>query len=503
MHVDQDQAIICKKAFCSLHGISSNRVDRIAAHAAVNITSPPDLRGRHGKHRQVSEEIRAQIDEHIKSFPRRRSHYGRNDNAKKYYLSAELNISKMHMLYLQKYEPENFLVIESGRPCRPVVKYDFYSLYFKTHYNISFGSPRVDTCETCDRLFNETQSATEDDQKKRLKLEKDLHVRKAEAFYTVLREKSALAKDDAATETLCFDFQQNLPLPHVPAGDVFYKRQLWVFNFGIHSASTGKTTCYVYDEMTGKKGANEVVSFLNHYVENFLPSTVTTLNLFSDNCAAQNKNNVMVQNLFVLAAKQRFQNITHHFPLPGHSFLPCDRSFGLIEQEKRKRERVHTPEEWERLVTATSRKFAVVSVKQEMILDYASVFGPNFKKNLTNRRREKFSISKYRVFEYSFKHFRVVRCSIGRNLDVHSDFAIERPGVSAGSLPEEVQPLYSGVLHIKANKVKDVKSLVQKYVPLADHWYYNQMRSERESVVDESDENVENKTDADSDSDVD
>ena len=96
-----------------------------------------------------------------------------------------------------------------------------------------------------------------------------------------------------------------------------------------------------------------------------------------------------------------------------------------------------------------------------------------------------------------------MRCSISRNLDVHSDFAIEKPGVTAGSMPEEVQPLYTSILPVKCNKVKDVKSLVQKYVPLADHWYYNQMRSERESVANESDENAENENDTDSGSDTD
>lgn len=35
----------------------------------------------------------------------------------------------------------------------------------------------------------------------------------------------------------------------------------------------------------------------------------------------------------------------HQFPEPGHSFLPCDRAFGLIEKEKRKKKQF-IPKGW-------------------------------------------------------------------------------------------------------------------------------------------------------------
>ena len=39
----------------------------------------------------------------------------------------------------------------------------------------------------------------------------------------------------------CFasDFQQNLPLPHIPTNDIFCLRQLWVYVFGIGIGSGG------------------------------------------------------------------------------------------------------------------------------------------------------------------------------------------------------------------------------------------------------------------------
>ena len=341
---------MCKKAFCSLHGVSQHRVERIASSSTKFITSPTDKRGTHqNRANKLSENVIQQIDEHIRSFPKRRSHYGRIDNDKKYYLSSELNISKMHSLYLEKFEPDMYLLLSGGHTIHPIVKYDFYANYFNQNFKMSFGRPRVDTCQTCDDYSNRIAVASDANERKNLVTAKELHVRKADTFYDELRRLTLEAKNDPSVEVLTFDYQQNFPLPHVPSGDVFYKRQLWEFNFCITSVSTGRSSMFMYDECTGKKGPSEVISFLNHYFKRMSPH-VRTLHLFSDNCGAQNKNFSMVCYLFTLIKSDKFSQIFHHFPIPGHSFLPCDRCFGLIEKERRRRDRIHVPSEWESLV---------------------------------------------------------------------------------------------------------------------------------------------------------
>lgn len=71
------------------------------------------------------------------------------------------------------------------------------------------------------------------DQKLVLQSEKDLHVAKAELFYKDLKKYIKEAKIlDNKIEVLCFDYQQNLPLPHVPASDVSTSVNYgyWVYN---------------------------------------------------------------------------------------------------------------------------------------------------------------------------------------------------------------------------------------------------------------------------------
>ena len=106
---------------------------------------------------------------------------------------------------------------------------------------------------------NITQTVSE------FEIEKEVHIRKEEVFYTDLKSFVQKSKLDKEIELLSFDFQQNMPLPHIPCGEVFYKSQIWVYNFCIYSGKTGKSYHYMYDESTGKKGQNNVISFIDYF----------------------------------------------------------------------------------------------------------------------------------------------------------------------------------------------------------------------------------------------
>lgn len=121
-----------------------------------------------------------------------------------------------------------------------------------------------------------------------------MHQKKAEIFYTDLKQLSLEAKINANLEVLSFYYQQNMPLPHVPCGDVFYKQQIWSFNFCIYLEKTNQAYFFMYDESVAKNSQNEVISFLHFYLQNLLSQGVKTLYLFADNCSSQNKNNAII-----------------------------------------------------------------------------------------------------------------------------------------------------------------------------------------------------------------
>jgi hypothetical protein len=112
---------------------------------------------------------------------------------------------------------------------------------------------------------------------------------------------------------LSFDFKQKMPLPHIPCEDVFYKRQIWVYNFCIYSGKTGKSCHYIYDESTTKKEQNDVISFIDHFLKNILAPGVKHIYIFTDNCSSQNKNNTLFRYLYTVTQCKCFnlESITY------------------------------------------------------------------------------------------------------------------------------------------------------------------------------------------------
>lgn len=131
--------------------------------------------------------------------------------------------------------------MKNNNNVQPKVSYDFYRKHFSTNFKLSFGYPRSDTCQTCDTLENLISTEKDTVKKNKWKL-KNYYMSKADVFYVDLRPKTDEAKvENSKIDVLAIDFQQNMPLPHIPCRDVFYKRQLWVYNFCVHSARTGKS----------------------------------------------------------------------------------------------------------------------------------------------------------------------------------------------------------------------------------------------------------------------
>lgn len=65
----------------------------------------------------------------------------------------------------------------------------------------------------------------------------------------------------------------------------------------------------------------------------------STLRLFCDGCAGQNKNSHIIHTLYFWLTNKfpkQLREIQVTFPVRGHSFLPVDRVFGRVEKRLRK-----------------------------------------------------------------------------------------------------------------------------------------------------------------------
>ena len=96
---------VCR-AFCYMyvHGFGEKRLLVLCKKIEDSGGLEPDKRGKHEKHYSVGEDVKELVREHIRSFPARHSHYSRQDNAEKVYLSPELSIAKLPSMSTPPYQ---------------------------------------------------------------------------------------------------------------------------------------------------------------------------------------------------------------------------------------------------------------------------------------------------------------------------------------------------------------------------------------------------------------
>ena len=274
----------------------------------------------HGKHSNrlhvTSDGLKAQIREHISSFPSQESHYSRHDNKKRKHLPENLSIARMYCLYLEKYEPE----LEGQKP---QAKEWIYRKIFNEEFNYGFGYPHSDMCEQCDLLKISIESAQDDDEHVELQTELATHQEKAAQGYQALHEDSQHSTGTENSIVLTFDLQQNLPVPTLTHSAMFYMRQLWIYNFGIHNCTDGSAIMCVWNECIAGRGSNEIISCLLEYFAQTHPKAKEIV-CYSDSCFGQNKNTQMICFWSKLVNKRQFTRIDHKFLVRGHTYLPND-----------------------------------------------------------------------------------------------------------------------------------------------------------------------------------
>lgn len=119
--------------------------------------------------------------------------------------------------------------------------------------------------------------------------EHEMHLKTAAELREAMNNDLRLAREDENIETLTYDLQKTHPLPKLPTGIVYYKRQLNFYNLGIAVGSTGKGVFNVWLEYEAGRGTQEVGSCLHKFIMENVKPPVNKLNLWSDSCGGQNR----------------------------------------------------------------------------------------------------------------------------------------------------------------------------------------------------------------------
>nr|CAI5842963.1 unnamed protein product [Callosobruchus analis] len=322
---------VCKDAICALYQIGRKKIDIILSRLKSGFSAPPlDSRGRHSNRpHKIDQEVKDFVKTHINRFPVDESHYSRNRNPHKKYLSPLLNLSEVNEEHNENYTAGT-----------KAIKAD------------------KEKAKTTDNLVY-----------------------------------------------LTIDMQQTMPLPKLTTSKVFYLRQLWFYNFGIHivAKNTEKASFCTWTEDMANRGSVEICSSLLRYIE--VDESIAAkdhLIIWSDSCAGQNKNFHMI--CLYLILKGYFRCIDHKFPEVGHTYLDSDRDFGRIEKLLRKHDTVLIPDKYREIISTASRKNQVIDMAQH----FRTISDLPQKLRVINRKKDE--LNKPVRFRDGIKWIRVEEC---------------------------------------------------------------------------------------------
>ncbi|XP_051158212.1 uncharacterized protein LOC127279729 [Leptopilina boulardi] len=317
---------ICQKTLCDIYAVSHKRIQNLQKKMKDGKVDPKDERGKHlNRPHRIIEDTRHLVREHIKSFPQMENHYSQNkistDN--RMYLNSSLTLNKMFRLFQEK-NPESD------------VKFWLYREVFLNDFNLKIGLPRSDTCKTCDSLYIQLLATEDIEKRKEIEAISETHHLKAENGYASLKKDGENSKINPNTVVLCVDLQQVMYLPMLTHSSIFYQRQLSCYNFAVHNPSTKHAQMFLWHEGIAKRGALEISSCILQYIkqnyQKLNENEERTLIIWSDRCVGQNNNWTTISLLFYLIHERYFTSAEQKFLVSGHSFLPCDRDFALIQR---------------------------------------------------------------------------------------------------------------------------------------------------------------------------
>lgn len=457
---------VCKKTFLNTLGISQTRIDfalqKCRSQAPVN-----DNRGMNsGGKNAISEDKLETMKQFINSLPRYSSHYCRNSTTANF-LAPNLNLAIVYDLYKKTY-PDS-------------VSFSRFRSCFLKDLNLRFKKPQKDTCLRCDS-FKAKKSGVNSEQTALLEQQHKDHLDHAHTLRNQMKKDLTLAKTNDSIETLTFDLEKTHCLPRLPTNIVYYKRQLNLYNQGIHCGSSGKGYFYIWLEHEAGRGTQEVGSCLKKFIIEHLKSGVTHLILWADSCGGQNRSIKMVLMLmYILQNHVTLQKITLRFLQPGHTYLPNDSEFGDVECSLKSNNRLYTPEDYINVMTNCRRKnkFIVTRLTKE---DFRSV--APIQNLITNRKMDinKQKISWMTTFEIELHKSDPFKLFMKSKLtDEPTVVDISKRAKNRKSKPHfnmDLPLLYPDGHELSDAKIKDLREMM-KLIPVDAKPFYNFLKTTR------------------------
>lgn len=266
---------------------------------------------------------------------------------------------------------------------------------------------------------------------------------------------------------------------------MFYLREYASYNLCCYDGRTDVGSMCVWHESIGRRGVNEVASAVRQCIINEFEPIVGNaerkLIIWSDRCRGQNNNYYMLTLGLWLIKEGYFTSFEQKFLISGHSFLPCDRLFAMIEKKKKVFQAV-VPADWIQIIQQAhpSRPFPIIQMNQENILDIKKLqdYFPR-PRNLQVTQIAVAHISLPRVHEIIVRtdHFAGVgNCYIVRNPQRRGTLNLDEVNV-------QVNRCYMQPLQITEEKKNNIRKMFKFMLPHHRDYYRNLLGIEDEAPI--------------------
>ena len=339
-HGNQDFEV-CREGFLSIFDIKRGKLDLIVkklrdARAGFGIVSQ-DGRGRAVPANKYSGAKLAAVHEFIGELPVVSSHYTRAKAPLRQYLPAGGSITGLYS--------EFQVWMELEHPDVEVVPEKYFRKLFTRDYNIEFAPPKTDECNFCSEVdvkidaLKDATDARSVERRTLLENNKKQHLDNAKIAQEMLKDDLNFHPLDNEFRAIAIDLQQQQMCPKMPVNKAYYTSKLWFRNFCVFDITKNKVFMFPWDETVGSRGANEIASCIMRwlrYVREVEGKNITKLRIFADNCGGQNKNIHIILFFLQLIQQNSLKRVDIIYLVSGHSFMPCDRAFGVVEKYYRR-----------------------------------------------------------------------------------------------------------------------------------------------------------------------
>ena len=468
---------VCSTFFHSTFAISKSTLYRWLSKSTVS-ELPHKSKGKKSHNSKDYSDVLAFFN----SLPCYDSHYCRRKYSVKKFLDPGITIAKLYRIYCAKRTEEK---------CKPtVLRSKFYDI-FRNETNLSIKHPHKDTCSKCASMQVKINGCNNERKRKLLIQKKQNHLKDVEFVRDEMKKDKIIANEKNVMIT--FDLQKALPFPMLNVGPAYYARKLYVYNFGIHRYPENfNAHFFVWNESQGGRGAQELATCVIDYLRRFAPHA-EEITIYCDRCGGQNRNIKMCLMLlhYLSDPEISVRTIDIKFMISGHSYLPNDADFGIIEKEIQKREQVFVPDEYFDIIRSCQQRNSFMLHEREF-KDFKS--SKSLENVITKRtidiNGEKVNWNK--IAHLQLKKSEPLKILFKENLE-HTAFRvlnIEKKKANIDSLFDiSLDDMYNSSRSINELKLKDIRTLLQ-YIPKDKTAFFETLHSSlalEESETDEVD----------------